>query len=520
MDTDHIAGLADHRLSRRRLLAMSASAAALAAVGPSRLAHAQAPAAAPIPHTIAPDASPAFRAVAERLLTAMAEHKLPGAALGILANGREEHAAFGVANLETKAPVTTDTRFQIGSLTKTYTGTAIMRLIDQGKLDLYAPVRTYLPDFRLVDENVAARVTIHNLLGHTGGWWGEDASATGDGDDAILRYVTERLPTFQQLAPLGALFSYNNTGFTLLGRLIELVTDKSYRAAMQELVLGPLGLEQSSFTPAEVERLPHAFGYARDPQGTLLVTPMNLPRNLEAAGGLWSTTRDQLRYARFHLGDGSAADGARLLAPHTLGLMRTPQAAVPGSALEMGLPWFIEDLPGLRLAMHGGDTFGQHTAFLFAPSRGFALVLLTNAEPGGALVEWPVTTEACQHYLGLGLQAARTGFVASLSLPAGTPTIAAPPDLAQYAGRYSTPDGTYVVRVANGGLLFSGELTIPPDQMMSSILPPPVRDAPLPFIAPDLALLGQSPLAFVRKPNGEIGWIALGLRLVPRVGAA
>jgi CubicO group peptidase (beta-lactamase class C family) len=136
----------------------------------------------------------------------------------------------------------------------------------------------------------------------------------------------ERLRTAPQLAPLGAFFSYNNTGFMLLGRLIEVVTGQTYRAAMQELVLDPLGQAESTFTPAEVERHPHALGHGSGQQGMALVTPLNLPRNIDPAGGLWSTTRDQLRYARFHLGDGTAPDGTRLLAPHTLGLMRTPQS--------------------------------------------------------------------------------------------------------------------------------------------------------------------------------------------------
>src|SRR5262245_56201055 len=162
---------------------------------------------------------------------------------------------------------------------------------------------------------------------------------------------------------------------------------------------------------------------------------------MEACGGLWSTTRDQLRYARFHLSDGTTANGTRLLAPHTLGLMRTSQMPVPGFALTMGLPWFIQDLPGLRLAMHGGDTFGQHTAFIFAPGRGFALVLLTNAEPAGGLVEGAVTNEAAQQYFGLGLEAARFGFFGSLTVPKGTPTLAIPLNLTQYAGRYGAPDG-------------------------------------------------------------------------------
>jgi CubicO group peptidase (beta-lactamase class C family) len=508
-------------LSRRQLLSSFAaitSGTVLATAGCGRPAYALE--AAAMPHTVAPDASPRFRAVAERLLAAMAEHQVPGAALGILADGREEHAVFGVASLATKAPVTADTRFQIGSLTKTYTGTAVMRLIDLGKLDLYAPVRNYLPDLRLMNEDVAARLTVWNLLTHTGGWWADDIFDTGSGDDAIARFVMKRLATYPQVVPLGAFFSYNNIGFILLGRLIEIVTGQSYRAAIQQLVLDPLGQPESTFTPAEVERHPHSVGHASSPKGTEVVTPLYLPRNIDPAGGLWSTTRDQLRYARFHLGDGTSPNGTRLLAPHTVRLMRSPQVPVPGSPLAMGLHWFVEDLPGLQLAMHGGDMFGQHTACMFAPGRGFALVLLTNAEPAGGLAELAVTNEAAQQYLGLGLEGGRVGFMAALTVPDGTPTLTVPSDLTQYAGRYSVPDTTVILRTGGGGLLATVEQTLVPEQILSSIAPTPVHDVPVSFIATDLGHIGQGVLPFVRKPNGDIGWIEIGLRLVPRIGPA
>jgi hypothetical protein len=90
----------------------------------------------------------------------------------------------------------------------------------------------------------------------------------------------------------------------------------------------------------------------------------------------------------------------------------------------------------------------------------------------------------------------------------------------QYAGRYSEPNATYMLRVENGGLLLTIEQTMGPEQIVPSIVPPPVRDSPVRFFAADLALLGQSVLPFVRRPNGDIGWIDVGLRLVPRIGAA
>lgn len=241
---------------------------------------------------------------------------------------------------------------------------------------------------------------------------------------------------------MGAFFSYNNIGFTLLGRLIEVAAGREFRAAIRDLVLAPLALSQSTYLPEEVRRDSHAAGHGQGSKGTEVVTPLFLPRNLDPAGGLWSTTREQLRFARFHLGNGTAPGGERLFSPHALALMRTPQVAVPGIAsMLMGMNWFVQDVGGVRLAFHNGDTLGQHTAFLFAPSRRFALVLLTNAQPGGVLAEPAVLNEALQSYLGLGFEAARAGLTAATLAPAGTPAIAVLPDrLAQYAGRSSTPE--------------------------------------------------------------------------------
>ncbi|MFM8597476.1 MAG: serine hydrolase domain-containing protein [Verrucomicrobiota bacterium] len=146
----------------------------------------------PLPVGLAPDASPQFRAVTEALVAAMRSARIPGAALGILSGGREEHATVGLASLSTRRPVTPETLFQIGSLTKTYTATAIWRLIDDGKLQLQAPVRRYLRGLRCSDEQVAARVTVQNLLEHTAGWYGDDFIDTGDDSDALSRFVVER----------------------------------------------------------------------------------------------------------------------------------------------------------------------------------------------------------------------------------------------------------------------------------------------------------------------------------------
>src|SRR5579875_3400177 len=104
----------------------------------------------------------------ERIVEAMERHHIPGVGLGIILEGREHTAGVGVTNRDHPSPVTAQTFFQVGSTTETFTATVIMRLVEAGKLDLDAPVRTYLPDLRLADEDTAARVTVRHLLTHVG----------------------------------------------------------------------------------------------------------------------------------------------------------------------------------------------------------------------------------------------------------------------------------------------------------------------------------------------------------------
>ena len=154
--------------------------------------------------------------------------KVPGVVLGILSGGEIKAAGFGVTNLDHPLDVTPETLFQIGSITKTFTGTLIMKWSKMEQLDLDAPVRTYLPEFKVVDETVSQNVTIRHLLTHTSGWFGDFFHDTGPGDDAGAKYMAD-MADLEQLAPMGEVWSYNNAGFYLAGHLIEVVTGKSYQ---------------------------------------------------------------------------------------------------------------------------------------------------------------------------------------------------------------------------------------------------------------------------------------------------
>lgn len=151
------------------------------------------------------------------------EQQVPGLAVGVFFEGQFQIAGFGVTRVENPLAVKENTLFQIGSITKTFTATLAMRLVEQGKLDLGTPIRTYLPDFRLKDEAVATRVTFRHLFLHQGGWEGDHFADFGFGDGALARYVASMVE-LPQVLPLGQAFSYNNAGFSLSGRVIEAVT--------------------------------------------------------------------------------------------------------------------------------------------------------------------------------------------------------------------------------------------------------------------------------------------------------
>ena len=166
----------------------------------------------------------------------MRELNVPGVAVGVWYQGQEMSAALGVTSIENPLPVTAGTLFQIGSITKTMLATSLMRLVEQGQVELDRPVRAYLPGLRLADEATAARLTLRHLLTHTGGWAGDYFNDFGWGDDALEKMAAslERLP---QLTPLGTCWHYNNAGFAIAGRVIEVVSGQTFEKAVRACCL-------------------------------------------------------------------------------------------------------------------------------------------------------------------------------------------------------------------------------------------------------------------------------------------
>src|SRR6266545_5002298 len=278
-----------------------------------------------------------FETVAALAEAKMREYHVPGVALGILENGSVRMRGLGVTSVEDPLPITDHTVFPIASISKTFAATAMMRLVEQGKVDLRAPVRRYLPDFRVQDEAVSRDVTIWNLLTHTSGWEGQ-VSGPDRGEDTLKNFVST-IGGLMQLAPPGAAWSYNNAGFSVAGRVIETVTGKSINAAIREMVFQPLGLAHAGTSAGDFVANRFAVGHLNRGDSPPLLQRPFVPSTSVTAGGVGLCIADLLTYARFHLGDGRTASGERVLRRETLELMRSAQLRKQSTDDDIGIAW-------------------------------------------------------------------------------------------------------------------------------------------------------------------------------------
>ena len=439
-----------------------------------------------------------FETLSETARESLERFGVPGAAIGIEHDGAEAVAGWGVTSLENPLDVDADTLFQIGSITKTVTGTIAMYLVEQGALDLDAPVRRYLPGLRLADEDVAERVTMRHLLTHTGGWFGDHFADPSRGDDALERIVAE-VAGLPQLAPLGEIWSYCNSGFYIAGRVLEVLTGKPYEAAARELVFEPLGMTSSVFFPEDVLSRRFAVGHREEEEQTVVARPWALARAASAAGGIVTNVGDLLRYARFHLGREPGPLGAEAIAR-----LREPQVETDEPGRRMALTWFVSDLEGVVFAEHGGGTNGQQSFFSIAPEAGFALAIVTNHAPGGSRLIRAVSRLALQLYLGVEERDPE-------------PLELAPDQLPEYAGRYTNPFADADVRLEEGRLVAHTIFKAGFPTKDSPPLPPE-PPAPLAFYDADRVFVPEGTFEgtrgdFVRDGEGRIAWFRWGGRL-------
>ena len=325
----------------------------------------------------------------------------PGAVFGFQRGDERLVVASGVANLDTGQPMTPETLFPVASVSKVYTATLAMQLVDEGLLDLDRPIRELLPDFQVADEQATKELTARHLLSHTSGLDGDKFDAFGRGDDALARYVAD-CTTLGQVHDVGATFSYCNSGMLIMGRIIEVLRDTTFEAALQEHVLGPLGATKTGMLPEELIWRPLAAGHLEDESETLAVFHhWEGERSHGPAGGVVTNAVELMDFARLHMDGGVAPDGTRLLSEAAVQAMLVPEIELPNpyeEATHWGLGWELTrraDEP--MLVSHGGDLLAHHAAFVTCPAADLTLCLLVNGDGSERLSEplfAPLLTEA------------------------------------------------------------------------------------------------------------------------------
>jgi CubicO group peptidase (beta-lactamase class C family) len=441
------------------------------------------------------------------LASSCAEHKVPGAAVGVLLNGTEYFACHGVTSVTDPLPVTPQTLFLIGSTSKTVTATALMALADQGKVALDDRLASHLPGLPVADEAARATVTVGQLLDHTAGWTGDVETDGGWGDDALAAALPELLGKAGQITPPGEVMSYNNTSFVLAGQLVATLAGEPFETAVRRLVLDPLGLASTWYFPWEVATRRVAVGHAPGPDGPQPVLPWPVQRWLAPAGGVISTAADQLRYARFQL-DGSC-QGAPPVTEGTRLAMRRPRVSVTGPLDGVGVSWLLRRYGQLDLVEHGGNVSNLHvSAFAMVPSHQLAVTTLTNAA-GGGKVGREVLEHVLERLTGQGVPPAPTLRAMEPGLAAG------------YTGRYRAGEWDLEVSPAGDGLAVAMRLRDSwgdiGDAVRSTFEGEPER---LVLTGPDTVAAADRPAFpvgdFIRDASGTVRYFRYHMRLSPK----
>ncbi|MBA2896136.1 serine hydrolase domain-containing protein [Nonomuraea soli] len=376
-------------------------------------------------------------AMGHRLAELIAEYEVPGSNLAYWHQGELHEYAAGVLNTSTGVEVTTDSLFQIGSVTKVWTATQLMLLAEQGLLTLDTPVKQLLPEFEVADPEVTEQVTVRHLLSHTSGIDGDLFLDTGRGDDCVEKYVAA-CADLEQNHPLGVTQSYCNSGFIIAGRIVERLTGKVWDQALREQILEPLGLTHTWTLPEDVLRFRAATGHV---EGGAPAPVWGLMRSAGPAGLICARPADVVAFGRAHLGT------ELLKQPEA---MWEPQVAIPDPhalGSHWGVGWILDTWDGKRVISHGGNTIGQHSMFWVVPETGTVVCVTSNGGHSGAFTH-AVATELFAELDGLTVPPRLT--------PPAEPVEV---DVTQYTGVYERVGVTMTVTEAEGGIRLVAEST-------------------------------------------------------------
>lgn len=447
-----------------------------------------------------------------RVSELLAEYGIPSAAIGILHGGEITDFAVGVKNVLTKEPATTETIYQCGSMTKTWTALAFMQFVDERKVSLDEPVRTYLPGFKVADPEVSARVTPRHFLNHTNGIE-EDYGYPGEGDDVYERMVTNIVDA-PQVQPLGYTHGYSAAlGYAILARIMEVIDGKRWDDIMRTRLFTPLGLTSTSSWREQVERDRAATGHIiRSLEEGTIVSPLEyLPRAFGPGGNITSTVREVLTMAHVFLNGGRALNGTQIISAESMREMMESRVPIPdpymfGPYWALGL--IVCDWYGETVYATDGSTVGQNARLRILPDANLALAMLTNGGPRESFYK-KVFNEILTNL----------GAVTVPDLP--KPDLTLKLDLSRYEGVYERPGARYEVEAEDGKLFLTFVLN--PLQAQFLEKPERVTYKLLPISETHFLMPSDNPLedtqtvAIYDFKNGAAQYLHTNCRVNPRV---
>lgn len=317
-----------------------------------------------------------------------------GASMAIVQDGNVIYTdGFGTTAPDNGQPVTTDTLFMIGSVTKSMTTMMMGTLVDDGILDWNQPVTRILPSFALSDAASTPQIRVRDLVNMSSGvaaydtvWLVDDLTP-----DELLAQLNE-IPV---AAPPGKMWNYSNQMVTSGGYISALASGvpmnglyEGYIYLVQSRVFDPIGMANTTFDfDAATSNPNHALPFAYNPVTKVYAAvPLDSERSVRVvapAGGVWSNAADMARYLQTELSGGISPDGKRVISEATLHTTQKQEIAIGGS-LGYGMGWFTDSYNGLPLVWHGGNTMGFSADLAFLPSADLGVVILSNAAGAGS----------------------------------------------------------------------------------------------------------------------------------------
>jgi putative CocE/NonD family hydrolase len=407
-------------------------------------------AATPRRETVAP--APGYAAIAsalEKLVNEqMADKKLPAVSIALVEKDRVVWArGFGYSDPDKKRPATAETIYRVGSVSKLFTDIGIMRLREQGAIDIDAPVTRYLPDFApKIPWKDAKPITLRMLMSHRSGLIREppvgNYFATNEPSLAdTIRSLNETTLVYHPEEKA----KYSNAGIAAVGFVLETTQNKPFAPYLEKAVLVPMGLNRSSFEkkPALAADLAKAYMWTYD--GRTFEAP-TFRFGMDPCGAMYSTVLDLGRFMSVLFAKGATGAGKSILKPETLEAMWTPQFAPAGTKRGFGIGFAVNELDGHRWVGHDGAVYGFATTLQALPDAGLGVVAVTTKDGANSAVD-----RIALHALRMML-AQKDG----KPLPEAKSTTAIDPaDARRLAGRYRKGDEWVELEEREGELFVS-----------------------------------------------------------------